>query len=158
MERIGMSQEERDYLNWLKRAKEGKEARHRRSARMAAAAKRVWGIGAVGYLGARLAGRKRAGSLPGAHDRRRHGLELGPVCRQRRDPAKHGSVVGVPGAEWPDGRRLHGSRFDVRSATATGREHRATARDESANATRPRVARTGDRLHRGLFTASERTH
>src|SRR5689334_20066360 len=78
-------------------AVEAHDARHRRSARMAAAAKRVWGIGAVGYLGARLAGRKRAGSLPGAHDRRRHELELGPLCRQRRDPAKHGSVVGVPG-------------------------------------------------------------
>src|SRR5437660_5775607 len=41
----------------------------RRGACLAASSKRFWRTGAMGYLGARLAGRKRAGALPGAHDR-----------------------------------------------------------------------------------------
>ena len=89
-----------------------------RGAWLAAAAKRLWRTGAVGHLRARLAGRKRAGALPGADDRRRHQLELGPLRRARCDTAQHGCAVGVPGEEWPDGGRLHGSRFDVhRTAT-----------------------------------------
>src|ERR1022692_3470885 len=70
-----------------------------RGACLAASSKRLWRTGAVGHFGARLAGRKRAGALPGAHDRRRHQLELGRLRRARCDPAQHGSAVGVPRSE-----------------------------------------------------------
>src|SRR5713101_3370334 len=85
------------------------------SAWLAASAERLWRTGAVGHLGARLAGGPRTGALPGTDDRRRHELELGPFRRAGCDTAQHGCAVGVPGEEWPDGGCLHGSRFDVQS-------------------------------------------
>src|ERR1039458_10278630 len=55
-----------------------------RGACLAASSNRFWRTGAMGHLGARLAGRKRTGALPGAHDRRRDQLELGPLRRDRK--------------------------------------------------------------------------
>jgi len=52
---------------------------------MAAAAERVWGIGPVGHLRTRLAGRKRAGALPGADDRRCHQPQRGTLRTARRN-------------------------------------------------------------------------
>ena len=86
-----------------------KSRRAARGALLAAAAERLWRTGAVGHLRARLAGRTGAGALPGADDRRRHQLELGPLRRARCHTAQHGCAVGVPGEEWPDGGRVHGS-------------------------------------------------
>src|ERR1035437_4276079 len=62
---------------------------------VAAAAQRVWRTGAVGHIRARLAGRTRAGALPGAADRRCDQLELGPLREARRDAVQHGRAVGV---------------------------------------------------------------
>src|ERR1039457_5592136 len=129
-----------------------------RGACLAASSKRLWRTGAVGYLGARLAGRKRAGALPGAHDRRRYQLELGPLRRARCDTAQHGCAVGVPGEEWPDGGRLHGPRFDVHRAAARGRKQRRAARSRPADAARASLTRTGNRVHPGLLSPSERAH
>ena len=56
---------------------------------------------------ARLAGRARAGALSGAADRRRHQLELGPLCGARRHALQHGGAVGVPGEERAHGGCLH---------------------------------------------------
>jgi len=44
----------------------------------------------VGHLGARLAGRKRTGALPGAHDRRRDQLELGRFVERDATPHNMG--------------------------------------------------------------------
>ena len=101
-----------------------KSQRAPRGACLAAAAKRFWRAGAVGHLGARLAGRKGAGALSGADDRRCHQLELGALRGARCDTAQHGCAVGVPGEERADGGCLHGPRFDVHSAAAARRELR----------------------------------
>src|SRR5258708_12206563 len=50
---------------------------------LAASAERLWRTGAVGHLGARLAGRPRRGALPGAHDLRPHHFALGPFPKSR---------------------------------------------------------------------------
>ena len=63
------------------RAVEAQVAPSAGGARLAAAPERLRRTGAVGHLRARLAGRKRAGALPGADDRRCHQLELGPFRR-----------------------------------------------------------------------------
>ena len=42
-------------------------------------------------------------------------------------PQNMGCAVGVPGEEWPDGGRVHGSRFDVHRTSAGWRESRAAA-------------------------------
>src|ERR1035437_6590345 len=73
---------------------EARRAPNRGGPLLAAAAQRVWRTGAVGHIRARLAGRTRAGALPGAADRRRDQLELGPVCEARRDAVQHGRAVG----------------------------------------------------------------
>src|ERR1035438_6080837 len=52
----------------------------------------VWGTGAVGHQRSRLAGRARAGALPGAADRRCDQLELGPLRGARRDAVQHGGA------------------------------------------------------------------
>src|ERR1022692_3237497 len=117
-----------------------------------------WRTGAMGHLGARLAGRKRTGALPGAHDRRRDQLELGPLRRARCDTAQHGCAVGVPGEEWPDGGRLYGPRFDVHRGAARGRKQRQAARSRPADAARASLTRTGNRVHSGLLSPSERAH
>ena len=71
----------------------------------------------------------RAGALSGADDRRCHQLELGPIRRERCNATEHGSAVGVPGEEWPDGGCLHRPRFDVhRSATTVEKARSNSAR------------------------------
>src|SRR5271157_3178247 len=129
-----------------------------RGALLAAAAERLWGTGAVGHLGARLAGRKRAGALPGADDRRRYQLELGPLRGVRCDTSEHGRAVGVPGKEWPHGGCLHGSRFVVCGAAATRREQRRTARGRPADATGARLTGIGNWFHPGVFAPGQGTY
>ena len=77
---------------WMIEAGLWKSKAHAESKRctLATAAERVWRTGAVGHLRARLAGRQRAGALPGAHDRRRHQLELGAFRGERCDPLNMG--------------------------------------------------------------------
>src|SRR5437773_1554903 len=58
------------------------------SALLAAAAQRLWRTGAMGHLRARLVGRARASALFGAAHRRRHQLELGPLCGAGCDAAE----------------------------------------------------------------------
>lgn len=57
-----------------------------RGAWLAATAQRVRRTGAMGHFRSRLVGRARAGALSGAHDRRRHQLELGPFVESDATP------------------------------------------------------------------------
>jgi hypothetical protein len=77
-----MSQQERDWLDWLKRA----------DASTAAATQRVRGTDPVGHFRTRLVGKARAGALSGTDDRRCNQLELGPVCGKRFDRLQHGGA------------------------------------------------------------------
>ena len=86
---------------------------------LAAASERVRRAGAVGHLRARLAGRTRAGALPGAADRRRDQLELGPFRGARRDAA---STWPCCGSIW---RRTAGWWTCTRTATRCSRWRRA---------------------------------
>jgi hypothetical protein len=65
---------------------ETRHAPNRGGPLLAAPSQRVRRAGAVGHFRARLAGRTRAGAVSGAADRRRHQLELGPVCGRDATP------------------------------------------------------------------------
>src|SRR6266849_5812461 len=69
-----------------------------------------------------LVGRAWASALFGTAHRRRHQLELGPLCGARCHAAEHGCAVGVPGEKRAHGGRIHGSRFDVHGDVAHGRQ------------------------------------
>src|SRR5947209_9535209 len=122
---------------------------------VAAAAERVRRTGAVGHLRARLAGRKRAGALPGADDRRRYQPELGPFRGKRCNTSKYGRAVGIPREEWPDGGRVHGSRFNVRGAATARGEQEKTARGRPADAVGTSVAGAGNGFHSGVLAPGE---
>src|SRR6202163_4205434 len=127
---------------------------NRRGALLAAPPQWVWGTGAVGPQRSRLAGRARAGALPGAADRRCDQLELGPLRGARRDAVQHGGAVGIHREKRANGGRLHRSPFDVRGATETGREPGATARSRPADATWASLTAAGHRFDSGAFATS----
>src|ERR1035437_6453475 len=137
---------------------EARRAPNRGGPLLAAAAQRVWRTGAVGHIRARLAGRTRAGALPGAADRRCDQLELGPLREARRDAVQHGRAVGVSGEERADGGRLYSSRIDVRSGAARRRKRSRTRRRGSADTVGTRAAGTGHRLDRGVLAAGQGPH
>src|SRR5665213_4106692 len=118
---------------------------------LATAPERVRRVGAMGHLRSRLAGRTRAGALSGAADRRRHQLELGPLCGTRRNALQHGRAVGIHRQERAHGGRLHGSPFDVHGTAATGREPGATTRSRPADAVGTGTTAVGYRLDSGAF-------
>ena len=135
---------------------EEQAAKGRGRCMLAAAAEWVRRVGAVGHLGSRLAGRKRAGALPGADDRRCDQLELGAVRGAAMRRAQNMGVL------W-EYLEKNGRMVDV----YTDRDSMFTVPPRPGRAKRQRreadrltqigagLTGTGNRFHSGVLAASQ---
>jgi hypothetical protein len=95
--KITASKEDRAAMDDARQAMAGEEREGQASPCLAAATESVWGVGAVGYQRARLAGGTWGAVVSDRHDRRCDQPIVRTVRAARFDRGEHAAVVELPG-------------------------------------------------------------
>src|SRR5580658_6551120 len=136
---------------------EGQTIQGGQGAQLASAQGEPWRTGAVGHQRACLAGRSRAGpNVSGGDDRRCHQHSACPICGDRQHRTEPTSAVELYRTIRTAAGRVHRQSGNVSAHLGAGVEDRRSgAQDRDAD--RKSVARAGDGMDRGAFSAGQRT-
>src|SRR5579863_1801521 len=139
------------------RVVEGQTVAGGQGAQLASTAREPWRTGAVGHQRACLAGRSRAGSdVSCGDDRRCHQHSACPICGNRQHRTEPTSAVELLRTIRAATGRVYRQSGDVSAHLGAGMEDRRSPA-QGRDADRTSVARTGDRMDRGAFSAGQRT-
>src|SRR5215468_203343 len=125
---------------------------------VASAAEPLWGVGAVGHLRSRLAGRTGREAVSDRDDRRCDEPAAGAVCAERFNRGEHAAAAELCGEQWAAAGILYGQGEPVSNGRKTeARRARGGQRlcGNAAHANRTCAAGTGNCVDPGTLGAGE---